>query len=141
MTDLFACQGCCTSRPTDTGGPDHGRSTAPPPIRHSPHAITSQTAINGGSQDTDSRNLAPPSGLSIHQSETSSRRSRRQDTQSTITAPALIVSYPLPIITISLSSHQAMEEQRQDVDTFQLHRERYEFFETRVAGRKEIWSG
>ncbi|KIW31313.1 uncharacterized protein PV07_02970 [Cladophialophora immunda] len=135
--------GCCASRPTDSRDPDHGHPHAPPQTRHSPQAITSQTAINGASHDPDPRNFAAPSGLSIHQSETSRsalstpRDSVNQNTRSRQHRQlSLADHYNLP-----LQPPKPWKSKDRTWTHSQLQRERYEFFETRVTGIPEIWSG
>ncbi|KIW99665.1 uncharacterized protein Z518_11078 [Rhinocladiella mackenziei CBS 650.93] len=133
--------GCCTSRPTDSDSQEHGRASNPP-VRRSSQAITSQTAINGGSHDTDPRIFAPPSGLSIHQSETSRsalstpRQSVNNNRSRRINQLSLADHYNLP-----LQPPKPWTSKGRTWTRVQLQRERYEFFETRVTGRSEIWDG
>lgn len=134
--------GCCTSRPVEDGAAQAERQNAPPQTRRTPQAITSQTAINGAADDPRSRSLAPPSGLSIHQSETSrsalsTPRESGQDTRSRPNRQASLADhYNLP-----LEPPKPWKSKNRTWSRSQLLRERYEFFETRVTGRKEIWNG
>lgn len=145
MADTSNSQGCCSSRPSDQDGLESGRESNPPPTRRSgPQAITSQTAINGATDDAIARNLAPPSRLSVPQSETSrSALSTPGDSihqtrsrQSQGRQPSLADHYNLP-----LQPPKQWKSKSRTWTRSQLQRERYEFFETRVTGRKEIWNG
>lgn len=145
MADNSDSQGCCFSSPDDHDGPERGRESNPPQARRSgPQAITSQTAINGATDDAVSRNLAPPSRLSAHPSETSrsalstpgdsihQTRSRQGQGRQ----PSLADHYNLP-----LQPPKPWKSKSRTWTRSQLQRERYEFFETRVTGSKEIWNG
>ncbi|KIW82647.1 hypothetical protein Z517_05674 [Fonsecaea pedrosoi CBS 271.37] len=123
--------------------PDHGHAHPPPQTQHSSQVITSQTAINGASHDPDSRNFGAPSGLSIHQSETS--RSALSTPRDSVNHNArsrqhrrlsLADHYNLP-----LQPPKPWKSKDRTWTYTQLHRERYEFFETRVTGIPEIWHG
>lgn len=143
QTDCAAClQGCCVSRPDNSDRPPHGRPSPPPPIRHSPRAITSQTAINGGSHDTHPSAFAAPSGLSLHRTETSRSALSTPRPSETNSGPRL--SHPLSLAdhyNLPLQPPKPWTSKDRTWTRTQLQRERYEFFETRVTGRKEIWSG
>ncbi|KIW13142.1 hypothetical protein PV08_08329 [Exophiala spinifera] len=134
--------GCCSSRPDNSESPQHGRATAPPPVRHSPQVITSQTAINSSTQDHHAPSLAPPSGLSIPQSDTShsALSTPRHSVQNHGSRPprsgSLAEHYNLP-----LQIPKTWTSKDRTWTRTRLQRERYEFFETRVTGRPEIWEG
>ncbi|KIW67596.1 hypothetical protein PV04_06834 [Phialophora macrospora] len=135
--------GCCASRPTDDDdAPPAGHQVVPPQTRHTAQAITSQTAINGAADDGQPRGLAPPSGLSIHHSETSrsalsTPRGSVQNTQSRQgRQPSLADHYDRP-----LEAPKPWKSKNRTWTRSQLLRERYEFFETRVTGHKEVWNG
>ncbi|EXJ77373.1 hypothetical protein A1O3_09599 [Capronia epimyces CBS 606.96] len=134
--------GAGPASPTDSDGSQNGRDTVPPQVRHSSQAITSQTAINGGSHDPDPRTFAPPSGLSIHQSETS--RSALSTPRHSVHNPGSHPSQPLSLAdhyNLPLQPPKPWKSTTRTWTRPQLERERYEFFETRVTGRKEVWSG
>ncbi|KIV88389.1 hypothetical protein PV10_08076 [Exophiala mesophila] len=136
--------GCCSSRPSTPENAQHSRPNSAPQVRHASQEITSQTAINGGSHDAEVRTFPPASGLSIHHSETS-RSALSTPRQSTHAhgrsrqdqrTPSLAEHYNLPL--------QPPKEWKSSGRTWtrsQLQRERYEFFETRVTGRREVWDG
>ncbi|KAJ9609420.1 hypothetical protein H2200_005747 [Cladophialophora chaetospira] len=136
--------GCCASTPTDDDVPPAGgRQNVPPQTRHTSQAITSQTAINGAADESRSRSLAPHSGLSIHPSETSRSAlstpgggSLSETRSRTVRQQSLADHYNLP-----LEPPKPWRSKNKTWTRSQLQRERYEFFETRVTGRKEIWNG
>ncbi|EXJ58991.1 hypothetical protein A1O7_06422 [Cladophialophora yegresii CBS 114405] len=130
--------GCCASRPThdDDDVPPGGRSSVPPQTRHTAQAITSQTAINGAADDGRSH------GLSVHQSDTSRsalstpHRSVQNSQTQQGRQPSLADPYDLP-----LEPPKPWKSKKRTWTRSQLLRERYEFFETRVTGHKEVWNG
>ncbi|OCT52024.1 putative ubiquitin domain protein [Cladophialophora carrionii] len=129
--------GCCASRPThDDDVAQAGRPSVSPPTRHTAQAITSQTAINGTADDGRSRDL------SVHQSHTSrsALSTPRQSVQNAQSQPgrqpSLADPYDLP-----LEPPKPWKSKKRTWTRSQLLRERYEFFETRVTGHKEVWNG
>jgi hypothetical protein len=141
IADYSCFQGCCLSSPADDDGPPAAGQNAPAQTRHTPQTITSQTAINGA-DDPRSRSLAPPSGLSIHPSETSrsvlsTPRGSAQDVESRPPRQASLADH----FNLPLKPPKPWKSKNKTWTRSQLLRERYEFFETRVTGRKEIWNG
>ncbi|ETN36215.1 uncharacterized protein HMPREF1541_08492 [Cyphellophora europaea CBS 101466] len=115
--------GCCGSRPVDVDdSPAAAPAQAGRPTQQ--HAITSETAINPTSSTARRRtsNLEPQ--ISRQSEETSRSRSH----------VSLAEHYNLP-----LQKPKPWASKSRRWTPSSLRRERYEFFETRVTGHREIW--